>query len=209
MLKNLKIKNKILLIVILSLILSISIITTFSIISIKQLSNQDIVKYKEKLVENRKMMLNGYISIVKKTIESYYKKSKETDEPIESLKKKALNEIENIRYNGDGYFWINDSNHKMIMHAASPKLNGKNLKETKDAKGKYLFQEIVKAAESNENGGIVNYYWNKPGSNEPQPKMSFAYKFQPWDWIIGTGVYVDDIENDTLKMENESNEKRL
>jgi len=124
-----------------------------------------------------------------------------------SLKKEALSSIANMKYGKNGYFWINDSNHVIKTHGANPKLIGKNVAEIKDPNGVYLFKDIVIAGNKSPKGGLVKYMWGKPGKTEPQPKFSYVQKFAPWDWIIGTGAYVDDIEESILKMQEQTAEE--
>ncbi|AXX93170.1 chemotaxis protein [Malaciobacter molluscorum LMG 25693] len=116
----------------------------------------------------------------------------------------ALNAISKMRYGKDGYFWINDSHPNMIMHPFKPQLDGKDLSNVKDPKNKYLFKEMSKVANKNSEGGLVKYLWPKPGFDKPQEKFSYVQKFGPWDWIIGTGAYVTDIQNEIAKMEGET-----
>ena len=68
--------------------------------------------------------------------------------------------------------------------------------DVKDPNGLYLFREMVRTVKASANGGLVNYYWPKPGAEEPVSKVSFVKHFAPWDWIIGTGVYTDDVQAD-------------
>ncbi len=99
-----------------------------------------------------------------------------------------------MRYGTNGYFWINDTKPKMIMHPIKPSLNNKNVANVQDKKGKYLFKEFVTVTNNNENGALVKYMWPKPNFEEPQEKFSYVQKFGPWNWIIGTGAYIDDIK---------------
>jgi methyl-accepting chemotaxis protein len=115
----------------------------------------------------------------------------------EKIKDETLKTISEMRYGKDGYFWINNSYPKMIMHPIKPALNGKDLSDNKDAKGKKHFVEMVEVVKNNKNGGLVKYFWDKPDKKgDPREKFSYVQKFEPWDWIIGTGAYVDDIEID-------------
>jgi methyl-accepting chemotaxis protein len=103
--------------------------------------------------------------------------------------------IEKLRYGPEmkDYFWINDMQPAMIMHPYKPELNGKDLSQSKDPNGKKLFVEFVKTCR--ENGeGFVDYHWPKYGADQPQPKLSFVKLFKKWNWIIGTGMYIDDID---------------
>jgi methyl-accepting chemotaxis protein len=103
--------------------------------------------------------------------------------------------IENLRYGPEmkDYFWINDMHPTMIMHPYKPELNGKDLSENQDPNGKKLFVEFTNVCRKN-GEGFVDYYWPKYGADKPQPKLSFVKLFKKWDWVIGTGVYVDDID---------------
>ena len=123
------------------------------------------------------------------------------------LQKEALRTIAEERYGKNGYFWINDSAPKMIMHPIKPALDGKDLSGIKDKAGKFLFNEMSKVANANANGGLVKYMWAKPGKDMPVEKYSYVQKFEPWDWIIGTGVYVDDIEDKIVEMQEDTAEE--
>ncbi len=116
------------------------------------------------------------------------------DDVTKKLQQEAIKTISEIRYGKTGYFWINDTKPKMIMHPIQPELNGKFVGDMQDKEGQYLFREFVTLTEQVKEGGIIKYMWEKPGYKEPQPKFSYVQKFEPWGWIIGTGAYVDDVE---------------
>ena len=108
--------------------------------------------------------------------------------------KRASERIASIRYdNGTNYLWINDLGPNMVMHPLKPELNGKDLTENKDPNGKALFVEMV-AVCKDKGKGFVNYAWPKVGNSKPVPKLSYVELFQPWGWIIGTGIYIDDVD---------------
>ena len=125
-----------------------------------------------------------------------------------ALKKEALKSIASMRYGKDGYFWINNSKPEMLMHATNESLVGKDLSNNVDAKGKKYFVEMVKVSNSKKEGGLVNYWWDKSNEKgDPKQKFSYVQKFEPWDFIIGTGAYVDDIESSiALMKENTESE---
>ena len=111
----------------------------------------------------------------------------------EAAQKRAAERISKLRYGNGDYFWINDFGPRMIMHPTRPELNATNLGSTKDPAGKLLFVDFVNVVKAN-GSGYVDYQWPKPGKNAPQPKLSYVAGFQPWQWVIGTGVYIDDLE---------------
>jgi methyl-accepting chemotaxis protein len=112
-----------------------------------------------------------------------------TREQAQALAKSAVSQL---RYGGNEYFWINDMTPVMLMHAAKPELNGKNMADYKDPNGVLLFQEMVKVVREKQ-AGAVAYQWPKAGSEQPQDKISYVMGFEPWGWVIGSGIYVDDI----------------
>lgn len=116
----------------------------------------------------------------------------------EQAQQQAAAAIRTMRYDGQEYFWINDQTPVMVMHPTNPKLEGQNLSGFKDPDGKALFNEMV-AITQRQGAGQVDYRWPKPGSAEPVPKVSYVQLFQPWGWIIGSGVYVDDVAEEFQK----------
>ncbi|MGR4043507.1 methyl-accepting chemotaxis protein [Pseudomonas sp. 910_21] len=113
----------------------------------------------------------------------------------EQAQKQALQVIRGLRYNQNDYFWINDLTPVMIMHPANPKLDGQNLAAVKDPDGFEVFNEMVALAKS-KGAGMVDYRWPKPGAEQPVQKTSYIQLFQPWGWIIGSGVYIDDLQQE-------------
>lgn len=111
----------------------------------------------------------------------------------EAAQQQALQVVRGLRYDHDDYFWINDLGPKMIMHPTNPKLDGQDLSAIRDPDGFAVFNEMVALARQHD-AGPVNYRWPKPGASEPVAKTSYIQLFKPWGWIIGSGVYVDDVQ---------------
>ncbi len=120
---------------------------------------------------------------------------KERNLSLREKQTKAINLIKKLRYGPDGkdYFWINDLHPRMIMHPYKSELNGTDISDSKDPNGKRIFVEFVKVCQEKKEG-FVDYYWPKYGAEKPVPKLSFVQLFAPWNWVIGTGLYVDDID---------------
>ena len=129
------------------------------------------------------------------------------DDLEKRMKAEALDAISKMKYGKNGYYWINDSNHVVLMHGVKPELAGKNLIDLKDKKGKYLYREIVKGANEKKEGSLVKYYWGIPGKTGEFEKFSYVKKFEPWDFIIGTGAYVTQIEEKVQNMQKETNKQ--
>jgi methyl-accepting chemotaxis protein len=105
----------------------------------------------------------------------------------------AQNAVSQLRYGGNEYFWINDMQPVMLMHPTKPELNGKDLSTFKDPNGLLVFKAFVDVVQQKQ-AGLVAYQWPKPGSEKPQDKISYVMGFAPWGWVIGSGVYVDDVK---------------
>ena len=126
-------------------------------------------------------------------VDQYYRLEQNGTLSREAAQQQAKASLAAMRYdNGNGYFWINDMGPKMIMHPIKPELNGADLTNNKDPNGKFLFVEFVNTVKAS-GRGFVDYQWPKPGAPDPVGKFSYVEGFAPWGWIVGTGVYVDDL----------------
>jgi len=111
----------------------------------------------------------------------------------DDARRAALETVKALRYSGKEYFWINDMHPRMVMHPFKPELDGSDLSANKDPAGKFLFQEMVNVVKAG-GAGFVPYVWNKPDSDELGQKVSYVKGFAPWGWIIGSGVYMDSVQ---------------
>ncbi|NCO51811.1 MAG: HAMP domain-containing protein [Deltaproteobacteria bacterium] len=149
-------------------------------------------QYRDNLYEGRRNELQTAVETAWGIIDHYSREAGETLSVAEA-QALALAALRATRYGDDAYFWINDTQPKMVMHPISPALEGQDLSAKKDPDGKALFMEMVKVAQ-NAGAGFVNYQWEKPGHDQPQPKISYVKLHPKWGWIIGSGLYVDDLE---------------
>jgi methyl-accepting chemotaxis protein len=113
-----------------------------------------------------------------------------TREQAQAMAKKA---VAALRYDGNEYFWINDMHPRVVMHPIKPELDGRDVGDMKDPTGLALFKAFV-AQVQKEGKGFVGYQWPKPGSDKPVDKVSYVQGFAPWGWVIGSGVYVGDLQ---------------
>jgi methyl-accepting chemotaxis protein len=107
----------------------------------------------------------------------------------------ALATIRAMRFGDNEYFWINDMHPTMVMHPIKPEMNGQDLTDFTDPSGKRLFVEAVDTVRAH-GEGFINYLWPKPGVDTPVPKISYVKAFEPWGWVIGTGIYIDDVDQE-------------
>jgi methyl-accepting chemotaxis protein len=118
------------------------------------------------------------------------------DIAVADAQKRALARVATLRYGNNDYFWVNDMQPRMVMHPMKPEMNGNDLSTYKDPNGKTLFVDFVNVV-SKDGAGFVPYEWPKPGFDKPQPKLSYVTGFAPWGWVLGTGVYIDDLSAQT------------
>ena len=98
-----------------------------------------------------------------------------------------------LRYDGDNYFFIVDTEHRMIRHPMKPDLEGKDLSGLKDGNGVLLIVETVAAAKRRKQE-FVDYVWPRGSGTAPVPKVSTGALYEPWKWVVATGIYTDDVE---------------
>ncbi|WP_315776449.1 MULTISPECIES: methyl-accepting chemotaxis protein [unclassified Bradyrhizobium] len=111
---------------------------------------------------------------------------------VAEAQKRALERASQLRYGGNEYFFVTDMTAKMLMHPISTKLVGQDVADMKDPNGKKLFIEMIDVVRQH-GRGFVDYDWPKPGSETPQPKLTHVAGFAAWNWLVGTGVYIDDL----------------
>ncbi|MGE5086147.1 MAG: methyl-accepting chemotaxis protein [Bacillota bacterium] len=149
---------------------------------------------RENMYSDRQAMLKSTVDLASKTVEVYYQRYENKEISEGEAQRQALAALSHMRYAGNEYFWVNDLKPTMLMHPIKPDLNGQDLTAMKDPNGFHLFVEFVNMAKTPAAEGFVNYLWPKPGSSQPEPKISFVRQFKPWKWVIGSGLYTDDVE---------------
>jgi methyl-accepting chemotaxis protein len=145
------------------------------------------------LYKSKQVMTRNIVETANGILDYYQQREASGELTTAEAQKAAMEQIRLLRYGQNDYFWINDMSPTMLMHPMKPELEGKSLANVKDPNGKELFNEMVKVARL-QGAGIVDYQWAKPGAEEPVPKISYVELFKPWGWIIGSGIYVDDVE---------------
>ncbi|PTW63221.1 methyl-accepting chemotaxis sensory transducer with Cache sensor [Breoghania corrubedonensis] len=104
----------------------------------------------------------------------------------------ARNAIRSMRYDGNNYAFVYSTDGIRVI-SSKASLEGKDASNTQDANGKYQVREMLAVAKAG--GGTVPYYVTRKGGDVPLPKVSWAQEFQPWGWVFGTGIYIDDIQD--------------
>ncbi len=143
--------------------------------------------YEQKAAETRRI-----VEVAHSVVKDFYARAKRGDMTEAEAKEGALATLKALRYDGDQYFWVNDLDATMLMHPTAPKLVGTSVRNLKDARGEFFFADMIEVVKR-QGAGHYSYYW-PPNSTTPKPKVSYVSGFKPWRWVIGSGVFVEDVE---------------
>ncbi len=150
--------------------------------------------YQDAMVAERKSKLAAMDENMLTLFKHYHELETAGTLTREEAQTRAKDAVRALRYEESGYFWINDMNAVIVMHPIKPALDGTDQSGMADPTGKHIFTEFVKAVKASPTGqDFVDYYWPKPGFEEPVLKYSHVAGFAPWGWVVGTGVYADDL----------------
>src|SRR5574344_713545 len=108
--------------------------------------------------------------------------------------------VKSLRYgdDGTGYFWIDATDYTLVAHPILPQNEGQNRHDLKDKNGVMIIQEIMKVAQANEKGGFSEFYFTKSDGVTVSPKRTYSMLFKPWNWVVSSGNYYDDINEAIL-----------
>jgi len=143
----------------------------------------------------RQDQLRTVIDVAAKVVQQQYDEFKKGTISEAEAQQRAKASVRAMRYNTDDYFFIQDKDLVTVVHGTRADQEGLDGSKQQDHSGKYFFAEMHKVAA--ENGqGFVDYQYAKPGAplDQPSPKLSYVKLFAPWQWTLGTGMYIDDVE---------------
>jgi methyl-accepting chemotaxis protein len=146
---------------------------------------------REQMLQDRRERLKSIIEIGQTLVLHYANRATDGSLTTEQAQAAARAAVQSLRFEGDNYVFILDTDARMLAHP-NRDLIGKDLRDLKDSNGVRVLYEIVEEAKR-ERGGFVPYLWPKAGSKEPVPKLSSALLYKPWNWVVGSGVYLDDV----------------
>ena len=148
---------------------------------------------RDTMMDGVRQQLLDQMSIVF-TMFDYYKAQADSGKlPLDEAKRQALETLRQVRYQEKEFFSVATMEPVMLMHPAVPALEGKNFGGLKDKNGKPFIAEMVEAVRR-DGRAYVEYWWPKAGEEAPSPKLSFARRYEAWDWLVNTGVYIDNID---------------
>ncbi len=170
----------------------LTIVTTIGLIAITALALEE---YHRDLMQEKLNQTQALAETAYSLIAEQHALTERGEIDLEQAQHRAMEDIKGLRYDETNYFWINDLDARIVMHPIKPQLDGKDMSTFEDPDGKRIFTEFAAVAKR-DGEGAVPYLWPKPGSDEPVKKISYVKGFKPWGWVVGTGIYVDDVEKE-------------
>ena len=168
-------------------------LTTLAVVGFLVTIGLSLSVLRDNLMLDRQLKTKNVVETAAGILQFYYDEQQAGRLTEAEAKQTAIGAVRRLRYEGNEYFWINDLDNKMIMHPINAKLENTDLSTLKDATGKHFFVEFIRVVKS-EGAGYVDYMWPKPGSDVPVGKISYVQGFKPWGWLIGSGIYIDDVD---------------
>lgn len=156
----------------------------------------------QQLLERKKETIRTLTQSACSALERYHARQQAGELTRAAAQRRALAHLRSLRYGDEGkdYFWVNDLAPRMLMHPYQPELNGQDLTGYEDPHGTRLFVEAAQIART-EGSGFIDYVWQwKDDPTRLAPKLSYVQLFEPWGWVVGTGIYIEDVTAEVTAM---------
>ena len=189
-------KAKLILLTLLPLLIVSASISWISLHQAKTLGEKEVEIFRDSLIKSKESALKDSVDLAFDAISHIY------NDP-NAIEAEAKDEVRSIltklRYGSDGYFFAYDSEGTNLVHPILPELVGRNLLHIQDNDGDYLIEALLREAKSG--GGFHQYLWQKPSTGEVVSKLSYAEWLDKWDWMVGTGLYIEDVSQEVANMQ--------
>lgn len=194
-------KIKLILLTLLPLLLVTVSISWISIHQAKTLGQREVETFRINLIKARETALKDSVDLALDSISHIYNDNSVSTELAQARVKNILT---NLRYGSDGYFFAYDGDGINLVHPVQPELVGRNLLNLQDTEGDYLIEALLFQARSG--GGYHQYLWQKPSTKETVPKLSYVAWLDKWQWMVGTGLYIEDVKQEVASMQDAINQ---
>ncbi|MBD5530985.1 MAG: methyl-accepting chemotaxis protein [Lachnospiraceae bacterium] len=185
------------------IVATVIILGALGISFLRKSMDQELATYEETMYQGYELEIKSEIQAAVTIVQKFYDRSQTGELTEEEAKEMAKEVIRGMRYrdDGSGYMWIDDTDYILVMHPILPEQEGNNRYDLTDQNGVKIIQNIMKTAEAG--GGYNEFYFTKADGVTVAPKLAYSEKFSPWNWVITTGNYIDDmtVEIDAKKLE--------
>ena len=190
--------QKIQLLSILPLMVAMLVVALVTESQFEKLSTQTTNSFRESITNSRKQELKNYISLALSSIDHIYKNNNQDNDAAKEL---VIDILTNLEYGADGYFFVYKNNGDNVVHPRQSFRIGENWWDLQDQNGQFIIRDLIQNAK--DKTGFVEYVWEKPSSQEVVKKLAYSVMLERWQWMIGTGIYIDDIDRDVMAMQEE------
>lgn len=203
--KSKSVKNSLTLMCLMTVLVSVIVIGGISISNISTMTSTANKNYENARLDGYNTEIKSQVQSVIAILQAEYDKSQNGDLTEDEAKKEAAEIVRNMRYRDDesGYFWIDDTDYNLIMHPILTDQEGNNRYDLTDQNGVKIIQEIMKVSTGSDGGGFNEFYFTKADGVTVAPKIAYSQIFTPWNWVVSTGNYVDDMEAEMNSSKNE------
>ncbi|MEZ9439307.1 cache domain-containing protein [Vibrio atlanticus] len=189
-------KVKLILLTLLPLLIVTASISWISLHQTKTLGEKEVEIFRDSLIKSRENALKDTVDLAFDAIEHIYN---DPDIQEAQAKREVRTILSKLRYGSDGYFFAYDRHGTNLVHPIQPELIGQNLLQLQDEDGDFLIEALLREAQTG--GGFHQYLWQKPSTGEVVSKLSYAAWLERWDWMIGTGLYIEDVHQEVASMQ--------
>ncbi|MGA0011370.1 MAG: cache domain-containing protein [Candidatus Nanopelagicales bacterium] len=168
-----------------------------AISALVQTEYNDIVSYRTQTLESRKQSLRDIAAPIVASLDEFAAAAQSGELTTAQAQARSLDMVKSMRFGNDDYFFVYDLDLNAIGHP-DDRIQGRNLTDMQDADGRYLLREARELVLT-QGSGYLDYRWERLQGAVPSPKIGYLFLYEPWDWLVGTGVYVDDVDAEVQK----------
>ncbi len=192
------VKRSLVLMSLILVLMSVIVIGGVAILGIESMSKMANSDYENAKIEGYDSEITSQVQAVLSILQSEYEKVQRGELSEDEAKHEASEIVRAMRYgdDGSGYFWIDDTDYILVMHPILPEQEGNNRYTLEDPNGTMIIQSIYSVCTGAEKGGFNEFYFTKSDGVTVAPKRAYSAMFEPWNWMISTGNYIDDMEAD-------------
>src|ERR1700761_165794 len=150
-------------------------------------------------MSSKEIELKHYVDLATSAIKPLYDEAGKNARDDTLLRERALAVLEKMDFGQDGYFFVYDMHGRSLMHPREPDLVGRDLWDLRDPAGALVIQQLIAAA--SHGGGYVRYVWHRPSTGKLAPKLGYVVPLERWGWMLGTGVYLDDVDSTLARID--------
>ena len=195
-----RLRTKIITLAVVPLIVALLLVATAVRHQERDLAARERALVELSLLAQRRSELRSYVELAVSTVRPLY----DTGRDDAQTRNEALRRLAALDYGNDGYFFVYDMDGRSLMHSRQHELEGQNLWELRDSQGRATIQDLV--GQVRKGGGYVEYEWRKPSSAQMAPKLGYITSLPRWNWMLGTGLYLDDVEAAVQSLQHQVSE---